>query len=119
MNVFYSLGRWFDSKINVWLKRLQILSAIGVALASGTNDAQKTMGVITFSLILLGFYSNDGGGIVIPHWVIISCSLMLGIGIATGGRRIINRVRGSRKIWMNSLINISFRRRNMATPASV
>lgn len=45
-------------KVNRVFKRLQIVSSITQALAHGTNDAQKTMGVIMFSLVILGFYST-------------------------------------------------------------
>lgn len=113
-NIFYVFGRWFTSSINVWLKRLQILSAIGVAMASGTNDAQKTMGVITFSLIILGLYSGDGATLVIPHWVIISCSVMLGLGIATGGKRIIKTL-GSRLYKMRAIHGFSAQTNSLVT----
>ncbi len=67
---------------------LQIASASLVALAHGLNDAQKSMGIIT-----LGLYA--GGMIVHPHiplWVIAACALMMGIGTASGGFRIIRTV---------------------------
>jgi phosphate/sulfate permease len=51
-------------KVNHTFKMLQIVSSITQALAHGTNDAQKTMGVIMFSLVILGFYSTSA--IVIP-----------------------------------------------------
>jgi len=67
---------------------LQIGSAGLVALAHGLNDAQKTMGIIT-----LGLYA---GGVIaspyIPLWVIASCAIVMGLGTASGGFRIIRTV---------------------------
>jgi inorganic phosphate transporter, PiT family len=64
----------------------QIVSASMVALAHGTNDAQKTMGVITLTLVLAG--SQAAG--TRPHfWVIASCALAIALGTAVGGWRII------------------------------
>lgn len=67
-------------------RHLQIGSACFVALAHGLNDAQKSMGIITLGL-LAGGYLPDA---TIPLWVIISCALVMGLGTATGGFRIIN-----------------------------
>jgi PiT family inorganic phosphate transporter len=67
---------------------LQIFSAALVALAHGLNDAQKSMGIITLGLFSAGIISSDA----IPLWVILSCALVIGIGTASGGMRIINTV---------------------------
>ncbi|MBN1385079.1 MAG: inorganic phosphate transporter [Elusimicrobia bacterium] len=76
-------------KINRIFKKLQIGSLITQSLAHGTNDAQKTMGVITFTLIILGLYNPQGGSVSVPKWVIISCASAMAVGTATGGWRII------------------------------
>jgi PiT family inorganic phosphate transporter len=70
----------------------QIASASMVSLAHGTNDAQKTMGVITLALIAHG--SLDGNASV-PTWVIISAALAIGGGTYIGGWRVI-RTMGTR-----------------------
>jgi PiT family inorganic phosphate transporter len=72
------LGRGF--------RHAQIVSASMVALAHGTNDAQKTMGVITLTLITVGVLPADAGP---PLWVIASCGLAIALGTALGGWRII------------------------------
>ncbi|QCD58194.1 inorganic phosphate transporter [Streptomyces hawaiiensis] len=64
----------------------QIASASLVSLAHGTNDAQKTMGVITLTLISAGALSHDAGP---PLWVIVSAGLAIGLGTYLGGWRII------------------------------
>jgi len=81
------------------LKRLQIFSAAMLAISHGTNDAQKAMGLITLSLLVL--YRHDptamamlytpgpGGLFVVPTWVILACSFALSLGMLSGGKRII------------------------------
>ncbi|BBC93738.1 inorganic phosphate transporter [Streptomyces griseofuscus] len=64
----------------------QIASASLVSLAHGTNDAQKTMGVITLTLISAGALGHDAGP---PVWVIGSAGLAIGLGTYLGGWRII------------------------------
>ncbi|MFD7412643.1 anion permease [Kitasatospora purpeofusca] len=64
----------------------QIGSASMVSLAHGTNDAQKTMGVITLALIANG---NLTSGATAPDWVILSCALAIALGTYVGGWRVI------------------------------
>jgi inorganic phosphate transporter, PiT family len=64
----------------------QIFSSSLVALAHGTNDAQKTMGVITLTLIAAGLQPTGSGPEV---WVIAACALAIAFGTYTGGWRII------------------------------
>ncbi|MBV9141155.1 MAG: inorganic phosphate transporter [Pseudonocardiales bacterium] len=64
----------------------QIVSASMVALAHGSNDGQKTMGIITLTLITAGSLPASAGP---PFWVILSCGLTIGLGTALGGWRII------------------------------
>jgi inorganic phosphate transporter, PiT family len=64
----------------------QIGSASLVSLAHGTNDAQKTMGVITLALIANG---TLGAGASTPLWVIVLCALSIAGGTYTGGWRVI------------------------------
>jgi len=64
----------------------QIFSSSLVALAHGTNDAQKTMGVITLTLIAGGYQAVGTGP---EFWVIAACALAIAVGTYTGGWRII------------------------------
>jgi PiT family inorganic phosphate transporter len=64
----------------------QIGSASMVSLAHGTNDAQKTMGVITLALIVNGTLPKNASA---PFWVILSCGLAISIGTYLGGWRVI------------------------------
>jgi inorganic phosphate transporter, PiT family len=67
-------------------KRGQIFTSSLVSLAHGTNDAQKTMGVITLTLIAGGFQAAGSGPV---FWVIAVCALAIALGTYTGGWRII------------------------------
>jgi inorganic phosphate transporter, PiT family len=64
----------------------QIGSACMVSLAHGTNDAQKTMGVITLALIANGTLASGSSA---PFWVILSCALAISLGTYLGGWRVI------------------------------
>jgi PiT family inorganic phosphate transporter len=67
-------------------KLSQTVSSSMVALAHGTNDAQKTMGVITLTLITAGMLP---AGSAPPFWVILAAGMAIGLGTYTGGWRII------------------------------
>lgn len=73
-------------------RRGQIGSASLVSLAHGTNDAQKTMGVIFLALMSYGAVSTTAS--VPPLWVIVSCAVAMAAGTYLGGWRIIRRTLG-------------------------
>src|SRR5438045_2384835 len=64
----------------------QVGSACMVSLAHGTNDAQKTMGVITLALIANGTLASGSSA---PFWVVLTCALAIGLGTYLGGWRVI------------------------------
>ena len=66
----------------------QVASSSMVALAHGTNDAQKTMGVICLALIANGTISG-GDDFAVPTWVVVSCATAIALGTFSGGWRII------------------------------
>jgi inorganic phosphate transporter, PiT family len=66
----------------------QVASSSMVALAHGTNDAQKTMGVISLALIANGTIAG-GPDFAVPDWVVIVCATAIALGTYTGGWRII------------------------------
>jgi PiT family inorganic phosphate transporter len=83
----YRITRGIPEKVSNHGFRIgQIGSASMVSLAHGTNDAQKTMGIITLALIANG---TVGSGSKAPFWVILSCALAISIGTYTGGWRVI------------------------------
>lgn len=77
-------------KANIFFKYAQIPSAFTLALSHGTNDAQKTMGIITMGLVVLGYQS----AFVVPWWVILASATAIGVGTAAGGWRIIHTLGG-------------------------
>ncbi|KKR09546.1 MAG: Phosphate transporter [Parcubacteria group bacterium GW2011_GWA2_39_18] len=86
----WRFAQWSTPKANEVFKKLQIFSLVAQGISHGTNDAQKTMGVITFSLVILGLYSpGSNSSMSIPSWVVIICSLALSLGTIIGGWRII------------------------------
>jgi PiT family inorganic phosphate transporter len=74
------------AKVNRGFKFGQVVSASTVALAHGTNDAQKTMGVITLTLITAGLLVP---GSAPPFWVVLTAGLAIALGTYLGGWRII------------------------------
>jgi PiT family inorganic phosphate transporter len=73
-------------RINVFFKRLQILTSLGLALSHGTNDSQKTMGIITLGLVAAGYQATFH----VPLWVIAASAGAIALGAATGGWRLIH-----------------------------
>jgi PiT family inorganic phosphate transporter len=67
-------------------RRLQVISAGYMAFAHGSNDAQKTMGIITLALFSAGAISS----IEVPPWVIVVSATALSLGTAVGGWRIMH-----------------------------
>jgi len=85
----YAVTRRYDNKPDGrdGFRWGQIFTSSLVALSHGTNDAQKTMGVITLALIMAGWQSSDQAD---PHlWVIFACALAIALGTYMGGWRII------------------------------
>jgi PiT family inorganic phosphate transporter len=82
----YRLSRGADSRVAAkGFKVGQIASAALVSLAHGTNDAQKTMGIITLTLITAGSLAPGSGP---PVWVIVSAGVAIALGTYLGGWRI-------------------------------
>jgi PiT family inorganic phosphate transporter len=71
--------------INFWLKRGQIITAAGLAFSHGTNDAQKSMGILTLILLLSGQITE----FVVPTWVIFTSASAITLGVVFGGWRIV------------------------------
>jgi inorganic phosphate transporter, PiT family len=83
----YRLTRHVDEEVEKQNFRwAQVGSASLVSLAHGTNDAQKTMGIITLALIANGTIAKGGST---PTWVIIACAIAISAGTYLGGWRII------------------------------
>jgi len=77
-------------KVNNVFRRSQFFTSISLALSHGTNDAQKTMGIITLTLVTAGVLEE----FVVPEWVIFACASMIALGTAVGGWRLIRTLGG-------------------------
>lgn len=87
VRIFYKSN---PDMVNKRFRKLQLLSSGLMALSHGSNDAQKTMGVITLSLIAGGVLKvAPGGDFDIPIYVIIGCAIMMAAGTMSGGWKII------------------------------
>lgn len=84
------LARASSPRINNFFKRGQIVTAIALALSHGTNDAQKTMGIITLGLVTAGALPTFH----VPLWVVGICAGAIAAGTATGGWRLIKTLGG-------------------------
>ncbi|MBI2955649.1 MAG: inorganic phosphate transporter [Chloroflexi bacterium] len=74
-----------QSQVNGYFRHLQVLSAAFVAFSHGSNDAQKTMGIITMALVSYGALPT----FEVPLWVMSVAALAMGLGTAAGGWKII------------------------------
>jgi PiT family inorganic phosphate transporter len=76
--------------VNRTFRVLQLVSAAFMAFAHGSNDAQKSMGIITLALATYGIahVQPDTGHLAVPVWVILCCATSMGLGTASGGWRI-------------------------------
>ena len=91
MNIIFRLfDRANPHVINDRFRRMQILSAAAIAFSNGSNDAQKSMGIITLALFSGGFIAE----FEVPTYVKILCAASMALGTATGGWRIIKTVGG-------------------------
>jgi PiT family inorganic phosphate transporter len=87
--VFF-LAQSATPRINWFFRRSQIITAIALAFSHGTNDAQKTMGIITLGLVISGQLNT----FEVPLWVIAASASAIALGTALGGWRLIKTLGG-------------------------
>lgn len=75
-----------EFKVNNYFKRLQLISVFAYSLSHGTNDAQKTMGIISITLFTAGLI---GMTFHVPYWVMIISHFTIALGTLAGGRKVI------------------------------
>lgn len=91
MNIFYLLfGKFRPSSLNNKFKRMQIITAATMAFSHGSNDAQKSMGIITLALLSGGYIDV----FEVPYYVKILAATAMACGTAIGGWKIIKTVGG-------------------------
>jgi PiT family inorganic phosphate transporter len=84
--VYWLFRHSTPKKMDVYFRKLQLLSAAILSFAHGTNDAQKTMGIITGVLLTSGFIP----AFKVPTWVILAAGAAIGLGTLSGGWRIVH-----------------------------
>ncbi len=90
MRTVLFLARPFPPSINQFFKRSQLVTALALSLSHGTNDAQKTMGVITMGLVSAGVLQE----FYVPFWVIFISAAAIALGTWFGGWRLIKTLGG-------------------------
>jgi PiT family inorganic phosphate transporter len=86
---YWVLRRVRPSRVDRLFRRLQLASAAAYSLGHGTNDAQKTMGIIAILLFSAGYLGPE---FYVPFWVVLAAHLALGLGTLAGGWRIVKTV---------------------------
>lgn len=97
--LLWLFGKRAPVQLNRQFRRLQLVSAAMMAFSHGSNDAQKSMGIITLALVSGGYLAE----FEVPIWVKIICATAMGLGTAAGGWRIIATV--GRKVFRMESIN--------------
>jgi PiT family inorganic phosphate transporter len=90
MNLVLFLARGATPRVNWLFKRAQTLTSLALALSHGSNDAQKTMGIITMGLVATGYLST----FTVPGWVVLLCAAAISLGTMLGGWRLIRTLGG-------------------------
>jgi PiT family inorganic phosphate transporter len=97
--LFWIFKKASPARTNNKFRKLQVLSACMASFAHGSNDAQKSMGIISLTLLSGGLISSFH----VPIWVMVACALAMALGTAVGGWRIIRTMGG--KIFRIEPIN--------------
>lgn len=84
--VIWVFWRFRPSRVDRWFRRLQLVSAALYSLGHGTNDAQKTMGIMAGLLFSAGYLGSE---FYVPMWVVLSAHAAIGLGTLAGGWRIV------------------------------
>jgi len=96
LNIF---KRAIPASVDHIFRRGQLISAAAYSLGHGTNDAQKTMGIIAGALFIVPEYrylvSDEVGNLMIPFWIVLMAHTAIGLGTLSGGWRIVHTM-GSR-----------------------
>ncbi len=86
----FFLARGASPRINNFFKKSQLVTAVALAFSHGTNDAQKTMGIITLGLVINGYITR----FEVPTWVIAASAGAIALGTAFGGWKLIKTIGG-------------------------
>ena len=97
--IYWAFRRTTPAMVTAIFGKLQMLTAAAMAFSHGSNDAQKTMGIITLTLAVFYDWEARGLAFEVPFWVIIVAGVTMAFGTYIGGRRVI-RTLGVRIVTM-------------------
>jgi len=90
MRIILLLSKGASPKINIFFKKIQIVTTTALSLSHGTNDSQKTMGIITMALVT----AKQLQEFIVPGWVIFISALAISLGTFFGGWKLIKTLGG-------------------------
>jgi PiT family inorganic phosphate transporter len=90
MRVVLFFGQAMTPRVSIFFQRSQWLTMITLGLSHGSNDAQKTMGILAMGLLAFGAIPS----FYVPFWVILACAAAIALGSALGGWRLIRTMGG-------------------------
>lgn len=90
LRLIYFMAQHATPNINNFFRRSQFFTAVALAFSHGTNDAQKTMGIITLALVIGGVQSS----FTVPFWAILLSAGVMALGTSLGGWRLIRTLGG-------------------------
>ena len=99
LSIYWAFRRATPTLVTKLFSRMQILTAGAMAFSHGSNDAQKTMGIITLALAVFYEWEKQGIPFEVPLWVIILSGVVMAFGTYLGGRKVI-RTLGVRIVTM-------------------
>jgi PiT family inorganic phosphate transporter len=90
MRIVLFSARNASPRVSIVFKRLQIVTSLALSLSHGTNDAQKTMGILTMGLVSIGIQKT----FEVPLWVVAASASAIALGTLLGGWRLIRTLGG-------------------------
>ena len=99
LSIYWLFRHQTPAMVTALFGRLQMLTAAAMAFSHGSNDAQKTMGIMTLALAVFYQWEKSGKAFEVPLWVILLSGTVMGVGTYLGGRRVI-RTLGVRIVTM-------------------
>jgi inorganic phosphate transporter, PiT family len=88
VRLLHVIARRATPRLNLALRRVQVVTSALMIMAHAANDAQKTMGILAMGILALGYTAH----FTVPLWSIVASAVSLSLGMATGGWRIARKI---------------------------
>ena len=88
--IYWIFWHTTPARVTAIFSRLQVVTAAAMAFSHGSNDAQKTMGIITLALAVFYEWGKQGRAFEVPLWVIVISAAVMAAGTYLGGHRVIH-----------------------------